>query len=111
MKLNKEILKTRPVFSPEGRLDASNAGLFKSRLNEEITAEKEIVIDLSRLEFLDSSGIGALISIHRKCDKERGGLKLVCQHDRIRKVLELTRADRLFDIYDEAEAAAGSFLK
>jgi anti-sigma B factor antagonist len=111
MKINKKTIGDVVVFKPEGRLDASNASSFKKNIADETPPESKIVIDLSDLEFLDSSGIGTLISIHRKCSGKDGGLKFVCLHDRIRQILELTRADRLFDIYDDTETAARSFQR
>ena len=111
MKIKKEILEEVPVFSPGGRLDASSSGRFKTRMAEEILPGGKLLIDLTGLEFLDSSGIGALISIHRKSTASGGEVKLVCLNDRIRQVLALTRADRLFDIYDDPQAGARSFRR
>ncbi len=109
MKIYQKILEDVCIIIPHGRLDASNTHYIQKSLSEEAEKEGRVVMDLSSLEFLDSSGLGAIISLLRRVKKNDGDMKLVCPADKIRRVFELTRADRMFDIYDDCEVAAKSF--
>ncbi|MBI9086098.1 MAG: STAS domain-containing protein [Desulfobacterales bacterium] len=97
------------VFMPRGRLDATSAPLLRERLTAGDTIDGRIVLDFSSVDFMDSSGLGTLVASARRLRAQQGDLKLACLADKVRRVFELTRADRLFDIYDDPEAAVSSF--
>lgn len=68
---------------------------------------KQIVLDLSELEFVSSVGLGAIIAAHLRCRHHNCVVKLVTPPPKIRELLEVTRLTRLFDICDSvAEALA-----
>ena len=90
-------------------LDAGNAGEFKRDLAPLLEANRKIVLDLSRLRFSDSSGLGAFISCLRKVNANGGDLKLCAMSDRVRALFELVQLQRVFDIYSTREEAVRSF--
>jgi anti-sigma B factor antagonist len=90
-------------------LDASNAGDFKSDIAPVLEANTKLVFDLSRLRFVDSSGLGAFISCLRKVNAKGGDLKLCGMAKQVRAVFELTRMHRIFDIFDAREKAVDAF--
>ena len=55
-------------------------------------------LDLSSLSFLDSSGLGALISLHKTLRSRNGTVRLIKPADNIQQILELTRLHRVFEI-------------
>ena len=65
----------------------------------------ELVIDLTRLEFLDSTGLGVLVGALKKINAGNGSLQLVCNGDRLLKIFRLTGLIRVFVIHDTIEAA------
>jgi anti-sigma B factor antagonist len=67
------------------------------------------VIDLSRLRFVDSSGLGAFISCLRKLNAKGGDLKLCGMSKQVRAVFELVRMHRIFDIFGTREEALRAF--
>ena len=94
---------------PVEELDASNAGEFKRDMTPVIDASTKMVLDLSRLRFVDSSGLGAFISCLRKLNAKGGDLKLCGMSKQVRAVFELVRMHRVFDICATVEDAVRAF--
>ena len=95
----------------EKRLDASAATDFKQKMLA-ITSrgEQHILVDLSEVDFIDSSGLGAFISVLKKLG-ETGTLGICQAKETVASVFKLTRIDRvlpLFQDQDEAIASLGS---
>ena len=90
-------------------LDASNTGEFKRDIAPLLEANTNLVFDLSRLRFMDSSGLGAFISCLRKLNAKGGDLKLCGMSKQVRAVFELVRMHRIFDIFATREEAARAF--
>jgi len=97
------------VLLPGEALDASNAQEFKRDIAPVLEANAKVVFDLSQLQFVDSSGCGALLSCLRKLNAEGGDLKLCGVPKPVRAVLELIRLDRILKIFDTREEAIGAF--
>ena len=82
------------------RLDAASAGAVKSGLRDLIDGgEDHIVIDFRHVQFMDSSGLGALVGCLKYMGAS-GKLELACPGDAVMKVLRLTRMDRIFTVRD-----------
>ena len=94
---------------PVEELDASNAGEFKRDIAPLLEAHTKLVIDLGRLRFVDSSGLGAFISCLRKLNAKGGDLKLCGMSKQVRAVFELVRMHRIFDIFGTREEAVRAF--
>ena len=91
------------------QLDASTAAEFKSATAPVLAAHTQVVFDLSRLEFVDSSGLGAFLACLRQLHAKGGDLKLCNVSPPVRALFELVRMHRLFDIFDTPEAAVRAF--
>jgi anti-sigma B factor antagonist len=94
---------------PVEELDASNAGEFKRDLAPVLDANVKLVLDLSRLRFIDSSGLGAFLSCLRRLSAKGGDLKLAGMSKQVRAVFELVRMNRVVDIYGTREEAVRAF--
>jgi|SRR3954468_13682724 anti-sigma B factor antagonist len=80
-------------------LSAANSSAFRDWVRGNIGAElKNIEIDLSEAGFIDSSGLGALVSLHRTASGRKGNLKLINPLPPVQQILELTRMHRIFEI-------------
>lgn len=90
----------RPVLS---RVDSLVAPDFR-RCVLDVAAENKalVIIDLINVDFMDSSGLGALIGCF-KSTQETGGLVLCNVHKNVHEVLALTHMDRIFEIYDDID--------
>ena len=94
---------------PIEELDASNAPEFKRDIASLLDANAKLVLDLSRLRFVDSSGLGAFISCLRKLNAKGGDLKLSGMSTQVRGVFELVRMHRVFDILPTNDDAVRAF--
>jgi anti-sigma B factor antagonist len=94
---------------PVDELDASNAGEFKRDIAPTLEANTRLVIDLSRLRFVDSSGLGAMLSCLRQLSAKGGDLKLCGMSKQVRATFELVRMHRIFDIFPTREEAVRAF--
>jgi anti-sigma B factor antagonist len=82
------------------RLDAAVKGLLEKNV-------KKFVLDITTLDYADSSGIGMLVSCLTNVKKAGGELKLVGANPRIKRILNMTGVDSILSIYDTlAEATA-----
>jgi anti-sigma B factor antagonist len=94
---------------PVDELDASNAGEFKRDIAPILQANSKLVLDLSWLSFVDSSGLGAMLSCLRQLSAKSGDLKLCGMSKQVRALFELVRMHRIFDIYGTREEAVNAF--
>jgi len=80
-------------------LSAANANSFRDQVRSAMSESlKNIEIDLSGAEFLDSCGLGALISLHKTACGRNGLVRLVNPALPVQQILELTRMHRIFEI-------------
>ena len=90
------------------RIDASIATDLKSKLIDFLeNGDKVIVINLSEVDFIDSSGLGAMVLILRKIGTD-GRIKLCKLNESVRSIFELTRLDKVFEIHKSEEGALES---
>ena len=97
------------VTVPCDTLDASNAGEFKTAAEPLIEDRAKIVFDLSRLQFVDSSGCGALLSCLRKVTGSGGDMKLCGVQKPVRVLFELVRMHRIMDVYNTRDEALAAY--
>jgi anti-sigma B factor antagonist len=94
---------------PVDELDASNAPEFKRDIAPVLQANTKLVLDLSRLRFVDSSGLGAMLSCLRQLTAKNGDLKLCGLSKQVRAAFELVRMHRIFEIAGTREEAVHAF--
>jgi len=80
-------------------LDASNAKVFKEEIHPVLAGHNCVLLDLHALQFVDSSGLGALLSCLRAMSDNGGSLALCNMTKPVRTLFELVRMFRIFDIY------------
>lgn len=89
----------------EARLDAAEAPALREALLRHIDAgHGQIVLDLSRTDFLDSSGLGALVTAVKRLGS-RGTLAIAGAQGAVTRLFSLTRMDRVFALHPSVEAA------
>ncbi len=100
------------ILDIAGEIDLYNAPEIKDIINGLIEEQKfNVIINLEKVTYIDSSGIGALISSLSNLKKYQGGLKIINVYASVRKVFELTKLTSFFDIYNSEEEALESFGK
>lgn len=94
------------IFVQEARLDAHNSPELKTAILQQFDAEKKnLIIDLNEVRFIDSSGLGVLVSGFKNASARNGLLLLCALQPQVKSMFELTRLHRVFDIYETNEAA------
>jgi anti-sigma B factor antagonist len=90
-------------------LDASIVGEFKREMTPVLQTEYRVVLDLNNIQFVDSSGVGAILSCLRTLNAEGGELKICSLTKPVRALFELVRMHKIFDIFETRELAVESF--
>lgn len=102
------------VIKPSGRIDSSNASDFDLVLNDVIDGgQKNLVLDLSEIEYMSSAGIRAIVSARKmvKLGVFDGNVVIAAPSERVIDVLNLSGMGRLFPIETTVEAAVADFAK
>ena len=99
------------VLTPmEKNIDASIQDEFKDALTGAIDeGHRKIILDLSHVKFLDSSGLGVMVSMVKKLTGS-GALAFCGVQEQVAQVFSLTRLDRVFNIYPNKDVALGALL-
>jgi len=87
-----------------GELDIYTVPTFRHDLERFDPAEVQVVVDLTDVTLLDSSGLGALVSLLNRARGSSRSLGLVCPHRHLRRVFEITGLRRAFVFGDDLEA-------
>lgn len=92
----------------EGRIDSAIAIQFKDAVRAAVSADAaRVVLDLGRVEFIDSSGLGAIVAAMKGMAQGQQ-LDLAALRPMVDKVFRMTRMDTIFVIYDSVEAACSN---
>ena len=70
---------------------------------------KKIIINLEKVNYMDSSGLGILVAILKRLKQEDGIMKLTKMNIGIKKIFEITKLTKFFEIYEDDETALKSF--
>ena len=98
------------VVDVEGQLIVGNRQELKAKVLEELDGgERKFVVDFSRTGYIDSSGLGVLVSLSKKIREQGGELRLSSLNEDLRTLFELTKLDTLFRIADTREDALEGF--
>jgi anti-sigma B factor antagonist len=88
-----------------GEESANLRHLVRDLLNE----HKQVVFDLGKLTYIDSSGLGVLVGLYATSQRVGGRIKLANLNPRLRDVLQITKVVTVFEVFERAEDAASSF--
>lgn len=90
----------------EGEVDIYSAPQFKEALLSGIDGgAANVVVDLARVTFIDSTSLGVLVSGAKRVRPHNGRLDIVCTDENINRIFEITGLDRIFGIYPTREEA------
>ena len=111
--LTQKISQEVVVVTPQGRFDAFSAPDVRERFEQLLNDEGilNFAVDLSQTTFLDSAGIAVLVSLLKQTRQKGGDVNLVWPNtEAARRILTLTRFDKIFSMFDTLEMAVESFL-
>jgi anti-sigma B factor antagonist len=112
LSLSSEMVGDRRVLDVAGEVDVYSAPSLRERVTALLQPESmHLVVDLTRISFIDSTGLGVLVAGQNRAGELGGGLSLVCQQERVLKLFRITGLDQVFAIFPtlpEALAASTS---
>jgi len=94
------------VVDVEGQLIVGNRQELKQKVLEELeSGERKFIVDFEKTGYIDSSGLGVLVSLSKKVREQGGELRLANLNEDLKTLFELTKLDTLFYIADSRDAA------
>ena len=96
------------IVTASGEIDLSNAPALQSHLSDAIGHRSKVVVDLSAVTFIDSTGLGVLIGALSRSDDAGGTLRIVVDDARVLKVFEITGLTETFSIHPTLAEATSS---
>ncbi|MEU6947408.1 STAS domain-containing protein [Streptomyces sp. NPDC046316] len=94
------------ILTPVGELDHHTAEVLRAPLDHALDAGRSrLVVDCSRLEFCDSTGLNVLLGARLKADAAGGGVHLTGMRPVVARVFEITGADVVFTVHESLAAA------
>ena len=94
------------VITVAGEIHATTAPEFSERLNEAIaTGKTGVILDLTGVEFIDSTGLSVLLNGLRRVTRVRGTMVLACANPTVLRLFEITKLDSTFEIFPTCDEA------
>ena len=109
MRGNLDIKTNIIVFTFKGQLDAFSEKQFKTFVTSNLNKELPFIIDLTKIDFLDSSGLGALVQTAKQCKKLKLGFSVV-GNSRVSQTIKLVRLDDFLNLKSSVDDAL-TYLK
>lgn len=98
------------ILTVEGQLIVANRQELKQLVGDALDqGDRKFLLDFGKTAYIDSSGLGALVSINKKVREAGGELRLSALNEDLRSLFELTKLDTLFVIADSAPEALAGF--
>ncbi len=97
---------SRTVIAVGGEIDVYTAPRLRDTITDLVAGGSyDLVVDMEKVEFLDSTGLGVLVGGLKKVRAHDGSLELVCNQDRLLKIFKITGLAKVFVIHESADAA------
>lgn len=98
----------KAVIQGQGRLNMVSAPSLREAVKEAIAGGRpKVIVELSGITFMDSSGLGALIGCLKKTREANGDLRIVAPTPQVSMVLQLSNLDRVLSTYSKVSEAYG----
>ena len=98
------------IVEIDGQLIVGNRQELKQKMLDELEhGARKLLVDFTKTGYIDSSGLGVLVSLSKKIREQGGELRLAALNEDLRTLFELTKLDTLFQISDSREQALASF--
>ena len=110
MEISEQKIEDMNLLKLNGRLDAASAKELRRRVDALVKENcVKLIVHMGGVDFIDSSGLGSLVSSLRVVNERKGDMKVVALQKQVRSIFELTRLHRIFGIYEDVDAAMKSF--
>ena len=109
MQMTRESTDVVVLAVPGPSLDASNSKKFKSQILPVVQSANNLVFDMSGVQFVDSAGLGAILSCLRQVNATGGDMKVFGLSKGVRALFELVRMHKVVEIHNTREEAVSAF--
>lgn len=110
MEINTQEYKRAAVVEISGRIDAARAPELEAVIDDlRSKGNKNLVLDMSEVEFVSSSGLRVMLTARKAAQKAGGDLFIAQPSQRVKDTLDIAGLDVIFTSYDDREAAIASF--
>lgn len=107
MQITKELKNGINIISVSGEIDLSNSPKLRDAFKK--LEGLDLLIDLSAVTYMDSSGVATLVEAMQKVSKNNGKFKLCGLTGEAKNIFEIARLDEVFSIYEDIKSALESF--
>ena len=98
------------VIQLTGELDAYTSARFREVMVDAIeNGGENLIVSMADVEYIDSSGLGALVGGLRRSSERNGRIVIVCAQRQVRKVFEITGLEKVFPLYSNEDEAVRAF--
>ena len=99
------------ILTLDGRITVGESNQLRDTVTELSSAGRiQIVMDLENVDYIDSTGLGALVMMYSSLKKQKGALKLVHLNRRSIELLLLTKLHTIFEVFGDVQDAVNSFF-
>jgi anti-sigma B factor antagonist len=110
MEIQKRVEGEVAILSLEGRLDLSSASLLKESSKEILNgSSKKMILNMTKVDFINSSGLGALVSVLKEVRNNRGMMRLTNLAPYVKEIFDITQLSNIFEIYSDEKKALANF--
>lgn len=99
------------IIEVGGEIDVYTAPSLREAVVEAVDdGYFQLIIDVENVAFLDSTGLGVLVGALKRVRSEDGSLDIVCTHERLLKIFQITGLDKVFGLYGSVEDAVNAHM-
>ena len=110
MKIVNKIQADCSICDVDGEINLNTSLELRKVFDELVRSQiKKIIIDFSKVPYIDSSGLATLIELLQRLKKNNGKLRICSVTEKVKNIFEITKLHKLFEIYDDQESALESF--
>lgn len=111
MQCSEQLIEKVLVVELSGRLDLDAEYELMKSSDSWLRGKPHIVIDCTNIDFIDSSGLGLLLRILKRAINDKRDIRLAAINEQVRMLFEITRADKVFQIFPTVKEAVRSYDK
>ncbi len=112
MQIATERIGQNLVVELDGELDLESSPVFRTVVEEKLNQYdciKHLILDLKKVNFIDSSGLGVILGRFKRLSQQGGKLSAVNVSDQIRRIFELSGLLRIMEIHEDRQQALNRF--
>ena len=109
MNLDFKMIENSLIVRLSGEFDLHTADYFKEQIEDKLSSKiNNLILDLSEIKFIDSSGLGAILAKYKQLNNRGGKLAIVNPTPQVKRIFELSGILKIINIYSSEQEAISS---